>query len=175
MGSEANAQNTQLCVRPRVGRDKRMERGILNPNASLISIRPEYAVSVLDGSKTVELRRRAPRFSEGHILVVYVTAPVMAIMGAVEVAGVESRSPSAIWRQYGKEAKVTRVDFRRYFSGRDLAVAIRLRTIRTFAMPLTLNSARDAAPTFHPPQAWVSVQTLPLPLQVQLRDLLRGA
>lgn len=144
------------------------------PAISLISIRPPYAGSVLRGAKTVELRTRAPRFAPGDILIVYEAAPTMAVRGAVEVLGIETGTPAQIRRRFLTEARVSREAFDAYFSGREQAVAIHLGGVFEFSSALTLLELRRAAPTFRPPQTWVSLGTLPLPVQSRLLRLVRG-
>ena len=49
----------------------------------LMSIHPEYAEALLDGTKTVELRKSPVAGDISHI-VIYATAPVQRVLGWVE-------------------------------------------------------------------------------------------
>ena len=64
-----------------------------------MSIHPEYAEALLDGMKTVELRKSGVADDVSHI-VIYATAPVRRVLGWVEAVRVEHGSPSAIWRKH---------------------------------------------------------------------------
>ena len=48
-------------------------------NFLLISIKPEYAQKILDGEKTVELRKTRTRLKPGDIVLVYVSSPQQVI------------------------------------------------------------------------------------------------
>ena len=75
--------------------------------ALLLSIRPEFAYAILDGSKTVELRRIAPKLDAGSLIVIYATAPVMALVRAVLGEILVDRT-DRLWRKIGKRAGVDR-------------------------------------------------------------------
>ena len=53
-----------------------------HPNTLLISIHPEYAKKIFEGTKRVELRRIQPKIFEDDLVVVYVTSPVKRSFGA---------------------------------------------------------------------------------------------
>jgi predicted transcriptional regulator len=57
------------------------------PDASdaLISIRPGYANAILDGTKTIELRRRVPELVSGTRLWIYATRPTAAVVGVAPI------------------------------------------------------------------------------------------
>ena len=57
-------------------------------NALLLSIHPEYAEKIFDGTKRVELRRVRPRLQNGDLVIVYVSSPVKAVCGAFRVDNV---------------------------------------------------------------------------------------
>ena len=58
-------------------------------NFLLISIKPEYAQKILDGEKTVELRKTRTRLKPGDIVLVYVSSPQQVIAGFFEVENIE--------------------------------------------------------------------------------------
>ena len=65
----------------------------------LISIRPQFANEILDGSKRYELRRRDGAVSAGDELVIYSSSPTRCIVGTCKVVNVWSeprRQPKPI-------------------------------------------------------------------------------
>jgi predicted transcriptional regulator len=141
-------------------------------NASLISVRPRFTSLILDGSKTVELRRRAPNVAPGHSFFVYECAPTMAIVGVVRVKAVERARLGPLWRRVRVASQVSRREYLEYFAGLDCGVAIHLEAAWRFDIPLTLKAVRSTSPLFHPPRTWISFGALPLPLQSELRHRL---
>jgi predicted transcriptional regulator len=66
------------------------------PEVALLSIRPEYAEAILNGTKRVEFRRT--RFSRDvSFIVIYATQPVGKVVGWFEVDGIETSTPGE-WR-----------------------------------------------------------------------------
>jgi len=65
----------------------------MNDTALLLSIKPRYADSIFNGSKTVELRRVRPQIGAGGLVMVYVSSPRCSLEGAFEVAEVTARRP----------------------------------------------------------------------------------
>jgi predicted transcriptional regulator len=93
----------------------------------LMSIRPVYADAIFAGTKTVELRRRRPSFSEGSQVLVYSSAPHRRLQGTFEVGGVLAEEPNALWRRVSKQAGIDKETFDAYFAGCSAAYAIEIK------------------------------------------------
>lgn len=85
---------------------------------ALFSIHKRHADAILDGSKTIELRKRLPRQPVSHLLL-YVTEPMARVVGVVEVDEVlhhGDRQFAAFWACFGWRATTTTMDeARAYF------------------------------------------------------------
>lgn len=123
-------------------------------DALLLSIRPKYAAAIFAGTKRVELRRKRPRISQGSRVLVYETAPTMALVGAFEAGGVLRATPAELWADVRTAAGVTRQRFTEYFAGATEGFAIEVNEAWLFAKPLSLERLREALPGFHPPQGF---------------------
>ena len=93
---------------------------------AIISIHPEYATAILDGTKTIELRRRIPSLGQGARLWIYATRPTAAIVGIATIASVSRAHPRTIWQKHRSATGVDYASFTEYFAGtteacRDLA------------------------------------------------------
>lgn len=122
--------------------------------AILISIRPRFARQILDGSKTVELRRRAPRLERGDEVLVYETSPTKAIVGWAAVKAIETTTPKVLWARVKAEAGVTRREFNEYFEGAATATAIYLSAASPLKAPIELEVIRVRWPWLRPPQSY---------------------
>lgn len=121
----------------------------------VFSIKPQYSQPILDGTKTVELRRRFPTdVPGGTIALIYSTSPVRALTGIAEIAGVVKQSPSDLWTSFEQQACIARKDFDRYFAGVESACAIKLRRARPLRRSLTLAELRERF-SFEPPQSFL--------------------
>jgi predicted transcriptional regulator len=70
------------------------------PRPLLLSLRPRFAQAILDGTKTVELRRTRVSAPPGTLLVLYASSPVMAVVGVAPLADRDAASLATIWRRY---------------------------------------------------------------------------
>jgi len=124
------------------------------PRSVLFSIKPAYANKILEGLKTVELRRRFPEVGmAGSTAVIYCTSPVRAIIGSAEIKEVRKLPLSRLWRSHGRAACIARDDFNEYFSGQAHGFAIILTGAKTLRSRLT---ASDLATRYGivPPQSY---------------------
>ena len=71
---------------------------------------------ILAGSKKYEFRKRLANRTVDKILM-YSTAPIMKVVGEVEVVKTISSSPSALWEYTKKFAGISRDKYRKYFKG----------------------------------------------------------
>lgn len=121
----------------------------------VLSIRPQYSEKIIEGRKTVELRRRFPVSApEGTIAYIYSTSPVMAMVGEVEIGAVEKLPIAKIWSEYEDQAFISRLDFERYFDGLSEGFVLRFRNARPFSTPLPLAELRRRF-SFEPPQSFL--------------------
>jgi predicted transcriptional regulator len=100
----------------------------------LVSVRPQYATKILDGQKTVELRRRFPESgSVGATVFIYSSSPIRALVGRAKIKDVQKLSVPEIWKAHSDAACISRKDFYRYFSGVKFGYAITLSAVRPMA------------------------------------------
>lgn len=118
----------------------------------LLSVQPRHAAAILAGTKTVELRRRAPRDVDGATIVLYASGAVRAVVGTVQVTGIANGSPDAIWRHFRRQIGITRPEFDVYFTGTDEAYALVLTDPNVAPSPMQLPDLRQH--DLEPPQSW---------------------
>jgi len=96
----------------------------------MLSIHPQYAEKILDGTKLWEYRKTLPTT---HLLdvtgvVVYATAPVSRIVGEFETDLTKTRtaSPCKLWHETDgeRDGGITKEAFDKYFEGHDYGYAI---------------------------------------------------
>lgn len=121
----------------------------------LFSIHPMYADLILSGKKTVELRRRFPsKITDCSKLVIYSTSPTSAIVGAVNIVGVNRLPVPELWRHFGDAACIAEVAFSNYFAGLTEGVAICLDRPQTFNQPVDAKVLKDKS-GFTAPQSYM--------------------
>ena len=121
--------------------------------ALLLSVRPRFAHSILDRTKTAEIRRQRPAVQPGTLVIIYATKPVGAIVGTARISGISSGSPANMWEQHHESAGITRAEFEIYLSGAETAYILMLHDVQRLEPLLTLEQIRAVA-AFQPPQSY---------------------
>lgn len=129
-----------------------------------MSLHPEFAERILDGSKTVEFRRARPAAPFRYVAI-YATQPVQLVVGFFRVGALDSDNPEALWRRYKHVAGVDAARFRNYFATRLTGHAIPVDTVYRLVSPVPLTRL---LPSGRPPQ---SFQYLPTGALARLRDM----
>ena len=112
----------------------------------LMSIRPQFAEAILDGRKTVELRRRRPSFAEGTTVLIYSSAPDRHVLGSFVAGAILAAAPSELWGRVNERTGISRDVFDEYFAGCDYAYAIEILN------PKRINATRLR---IRPPQSYL--------------------
>lgn len=106
----------------------------------LLSVKPEYAESILNGTKRFEFRKSVFRREGIKTVVLYSTMPVGKVVGEFDIATVHSAQPPHLWRLTSHAAGISRTFFDAYFSGRHTAHAIEVKQTRRYRWPKRLSS-----------------------------------
>src|SRR4051794_24253636 len=110
----------------------------------LVSIRPFYASRILDGRKTVELRRRFPEVGTiGATAIIYSSSPVRAIVGCARIKHVLKLPISRLWKEHGADACISKNEFDAYFTGLEYGFAILLESVKSLKQRLTATDLED--------------------------------
>lgn len=119
----------------------------------LLSVHPRFATAILAGSKTVEVRRQRVAAPPGTSVLLYATAPTMAIVGMARIASVQVASPREVWSASRTCAGISRREYDVYMNGATHASGLTLEDPVTFEAPVPLAALR-AIGSFHPPQSY---------------------
>lgn len=121
----------------------------------VLSIKPMYSEKILEGRKTVELRRRFPVAApSGAIAYIYSTSPVKAMVGTAEIRHVLKLPVEQIWTEFESTAFIKREKFDQYFEGLDHGFALVFDEVKPFSRPLPLKELREKF-GFEPPQSFL--------------------
>lgn len=121
----------------------------------VLSIRPQYSEKILQGLKTVELRRRFPVSAPGGtIAYIYSTSPVQAMVGAAAIKDVLKLPLEQIWSEFEDTAYIDREDFSSYFKGLDFGFVLLFDDVKTFLRPVPLSELRERY-GFEAPQSFL--------------------
>lgn len=119
----------------------------------LLSVHPRFAAAILAGEKTVEVRRQRVAVPPGTAVLLYATAPEMALVGTVRVTGVHVAPPGEVWSAHGAATGISRAEFDTYMTGAARASGLTLTDPVALDEPVPLSALRASGP-FHPPQSY---------------------
>ncbi|MBD0851866.1 ASCH domain-containing protein [Maribacter arenosus] len=120
----------------------------------VISVKPEFANLIFDGSKKIELRKSRPKANPGDLMIVYSTSPEMAVLGICKIKEVLKSTPDEIWINHSEILGIDKVRFDEYYSETENAVAIVLDNVRRFKTKMPLKKVKEVFPSFTPPQTF---------------------
>lgn len=98
----------------------------------LMPIKPEYAYKILNGSKTYEYRKIKFKRKNVDSIVIYVTSPVMKIVGEVELINTLVDTPSKIWEKTNQSGGVNKQFYDKYYAGKTEAIAYVLGRVKKY-------------------------------------------
>ena len=123
----------------------------------LLSIKPEFALKIFDGSKKYEYRRSIFKKREVETVVVYVSNPIRRVVGEFDIGEIHHKKPEQLWAQTCRHAGITRAKFMEYFSDLEKGYAIGIGKTRKYLRSLSLNDLKLTSP----PQSFMYLYTDP--------------
>lgn len=112
----------------------------------LLSIKPEYAFKIFDGTKKFEFRKVIFKKPNIKTVVVYASSPVQQVIGEFEIEDILSYDPDSIWSMTKKYSGISKDFFDEYFANRDIAHAIKIKNTIRYDQPLSIRDDFNAVP-----------------------------
>lgn len=117
----------------------------------LLSIKPEFAFKIFDGSKKYEFRKVIFKNPDITTVVVYASSPVQQVIGEFVIDKILSLDPEEIWNKTKRYSGISEEFFYEYFDGRAIAHAIKIKEPKLYAAPLSITDDFNVTP----PQSYV--------------------
>ena len=83
----------------------------------LLSIKPKYVKSIIEGEKRYEFRKTIFKNREINRIYIYSSSPVKKIVGTFEIGGILEDHPVDLWDTVKEFAGIDNRDFFAYFEG----------------------------------------------------------
>ncbi len=114
----------------------------------LLSIKPQFVKEIFNGTKRFEYRKAIFKNKDIKTIVVYATMPVGKIVGEFEIDTILVEHPSKIWEKTKMYSGITEEFYDDYFSGRDKAYAIKIKSLNEYSEPICpyINNTNFSAP-----------------------------
>jgi predicted transcriptional regulator len=112
----------------------------------LLSIKPEFALKIFDGSKRYEYRRAIFKHQGVRTIVVYASDPIKQVIGEFDIGDIIHDEPSALWAQTGDVSGITKKRFLEYFGNKTKGYAIEVKEARKYDIPVPIKHIASWAP-----------------------------
>jgi predicted transcriptional regulator len=126
----------------------------MSDRIALLSLRPRFAKGLLAGTKTVEVRRRAPSLTPGMVCLLYASSPDRALVGSARIGAVHTAAPRILWRDWGDRTGLQASEFFDYLSDLSSAYVISIRDPVPLEQPIPLAELRHRQASFVVPQSY---------------------
>jgi predicted transcriptional regulator len=100
--------------------------------AVLLSIKPEFAHKIFEGSKKFEFRKQVFKDASVKKVIVYSSSPEQKVIGEFEIETILSDTPNNIWIQTKLYSGISQEFYDEYFKGRDNAYAIKVASTKRY-------------------------------------------
>ena len=120
----------------------------------LLSIKPEFANKIFDGTKQFEFRKVLFQRKNITTIVVYVSSPIQSVIGEFTVDKIWIDSVSKIWEQTYYAAGINRQAYFSYFGNKKNAIAIKIGNRKRYRKPKKLSDFSIS----HAPQSFVYLE-----------------
>lgn len=117
----------------------------------LLSIKPNFAEQIFNGSKTYEFRRTIFKNKNIRTVVVYVSSPIQQVIGEFEIGEIIYAPLSVLWKRTQLNAGLSRKEFYKYFTDKEKGYAIKIKKIHKYRKPLSLKQNFRV----NPPQSFI--------------------
>lgn len=106
--------------------------------AVLLSIKPEFAHKIFEGSKKFEFRKQVFKDTSVKKVIVYSSSPEQKVIGEFEIETILDDTPNNIWIQTKLYSGISQEFYDEYFEGRDKAYAIKVASTKMYRKQKTL-------------------------------------
>jgi predicted transcriptional regulator len=120
----------------------------------VLSIKPEFAYKIFDGTKKFEFRRSIFKNKEVKSVIVYASSPVQKVIGEFEIGEIINKDLGALWSLTKEYSGITEKFFYSYFSNKENGFAIQIKNKKKYKHPKCLKEDFK----LNPPQSFAYIK-----------------
>ncbi|MDN5201958.1 ASCH domain-containing protein [Fulvivirgaceae bacterium BMA10] len=121
----------------------------------ILSIKPEFANKIFNGSKKFEFRRRLYKNKKVRAVIVYASAPISKVIGEFEIENVIHGELDSLWSSTSRYSGISQEYYLDYFKGKETGYAIAVKKAKLYDKPVCIKEKFG----IKPPQSFAYVQT----------------
>jgi len=112
----------------------------------LLSIKPEFAEKIFEGTKKYEFRRSVFKNKNVKTVVVYASSPIQRVIGEFEIDSILNDELSSLWNTTKDYSGISKNFFFEYFSNKEKGYAIKIKKTKKYKKPLSIKDDFNATP-----------------------------
>jgi len=105
----------------------------------LLSIKPEFAYKIFDGTKKYEFRKSIFKRKDVNKIIVYASSPVQQVIGEFEIANILCAELEILWQMTQQFSGISKEFYDEYFANKEKAFAIQVGSVRKYQSPKFLS------------------------------------
>ena len=112
----------------------------------LLSIKPEFAEMIFEGTKKFEFRRSVFKNKNVKTVVVYASSPVQRVIGEFEIDTIINQDLHQLWNTTKYFSGISENFFFEYFQNKEKGYAIKIKKTKKYKKALCLKEDFNATP-----------------------------
>jgi len=112
----------------------------------LLSIKPEFAEKIFEGTKKYEFRRSVFKNPDVKTIVVYASSPVQRVIGEFTIDKILNEDIQKLWEKTKEYSGISEHFFFEYFNNKEKGFAIKIKDVIKYKKSLCLKSDFNATP-----------------------------
>lgn len=117
----------------------------------ILSIKPEFADKIFNGTKLFEYRRIVFKNPNVRTVLVYASSPVQKIIGEFEIEQILKQDLASLWSLTKDHSGISEEYFYQYFKDKEVGFAIEVKSAQIYSKPKCIKQDFNHSP----PQSFV--------------------
>jgi len=112
----------------------------------VLSIKPEFAFKIFDGTKKFEFRKSIFKNKKIKTIIVYASSPVQQVIGEFDIEEVLNHDLSTLWDLTQEFSGISEEFYYEYFTNKEQGFAIKIKKTRKYRTPKCLRADFNLSP-----------------------------
>jgi len=112
----------------------------------VLSIKPEFAFKIFDGTKKFEFRKSIFKNEKIKTIIVYASSPVQQVIGEFDIEEVLNHDLSTLWGLTQEFSGISEKFYYEYFTNKEQGFAIKIKKTRKYRTPKCLRADFNLSP-----------------------------
>lgn len=112
----------------------------------VLSIKPEFANKIFDGTKKYEFRKAIFKNDKIRTIIVYASSPVQKVIGEFEIEKIINHDLNTLWDMTQHYSGISEDYFYQYFAEKEIGYAIKIKKTKKYKAPKCLRTDFNLLP-----------------------------